>query len=98
MSAIVRRTADLRAMIIVTHRPEFTPPGLDSAHVTMLKLSHLGRRQVVDLIHKAAGSKALPDSIVDEIAAKSQGTPLFVEEITRSISNPAICARRATGT
>ena len=51
----------------------------------MLKLSHLGRSQIVELIHNAAGSKALPDPIVEQIAAKSQGVPLFVEEITRSI-------------
>jgi class 3 adenylate cyclase len=85
MSAVVRRVADLRAMVIVTHRPEFSPPWLDFGHVTMLKLSHLGRRQVVELIHNAAGSKALPDPIVEQIAARSQGVPLFVEEITRSI-------------
>jgi class 3 adenylate cyclase len=85
MNALVRRVADLRAMIIVTHRPEFTPPWLDLGHVTVLKLSHLGRGQVIDLIRKAAGSKALPDSIVEQIVAKSQGAPLFVEEITRSI-------------
>ena len=85
LNAFVRRVADLRVMIIVTHRPEFTPPWLDLGHVTVLKLSHLGRGQVIDLIRKAAGSKALPDSIVEQIVAKSQGAPLFVEEITRSI-------------
>ena len=85
ISAVVRRVADLRAMVIVTHRPEFAPPWLDFGHVTMLKLSHLGRSHVFELIHNAAGSKALPDPIVEQIAAKSQGVPLFVEEITRSI-------------
>jgi predicted ATPase len=48
ISAVVRRVADLRAMVIVTHRPEFAPPWLDFGHVTMLKLSHLGRSQVVE--------------------------------------------------
>ena len=85
INAVVRRVADLRAMLVVTHRPEFTPPWLDLGHVTMVKLGHLGRSQVVELIHKAAGSKALPYSIVEQIVAKSQGVPLFVEEITRSI-------------
>ena len=72
-------------MIIVTHRPEFTPPWLDLGHVTMLKLNQLGRSQVIDLIHKAAGGKILPEMIVAQIAAKSEGVPLFIEEITRSI-------------
>jgi class 3 adenylate cyclase len=81
----IRRVADLPVMIVVTYRPEFSPPWLELGHVALLKLSHLGRRDVVDLIHEAAGGKALPDRVVEEISAKSQGVPLFIEEITRSI-------------
>jgi predicted ATPase len=72
-------------MIIVTYRPEFTPPWLDLGHVTMLNLNHLGRSQAVDLIHKSTGGKTLPEAIVEQIATKSQGVPLFIEEITRAI-------------
>ena len=85
MDRIVRRLVDLPVMIIVTYRPEFTAPWLDLGHVTMLKLNHLGRSQVVDLIHKTAGGKTLPEAIVEQIATKSQGVPLFIEEITRAI-------------
>jgi class 3 adenylate cyclase/predicted ATPase len=85
MNRIIRRVVDLSVMIIVTYRPEFTPPWLDLGHVTMLKLNHLGRSQVVDLIHKTAGGKTLPEAIVAQIATKSQGVPLFIEEITRAI-------------
>jgi predicted ATPase len=85
MNRFIRRVADLPVMIIVTHRPEFTPPWLDLGHVTMLKLNQLGRSEVIDLIHKAAGGKSLPETIVTQIAAKSEGVPLFIEEITRSI-------------
>jgi predicted ATPase len=85
MDRMIRRVVDLPVMILVTYRPEFTPPWLDLGHVTMLKLNHLGRSQVVDLIHKTAGGKTLPGAIVEQIAAKSQGVPLFIEEITRSI-------------
>jgi predicted ATPase len=76
---------DLPVMILVTYRPEFTPSWFDLGHVTILKLNHLGRSQVVDLICKTAGGKTLPEAIVEQIAAKSQGVPLFIEEITRSI-------------
>src|SRR5271168_19159 len=85
MDRIVRRLVDLPVMIVVTYRPEFTAPWLDLGHVTMLKLNHLGRSQVVDLICKTAGGKTLPEAIVDQIATKSQGVPLFIEEITRAI-------------
>ena len=85
MNRVIRRVADVPVMIIVTHRPEFTPPWLDLGHVTMLKLNQLGRSEVMDLIHEAAGGKILPETIVAQIAAKSEGVPLFIEEITRSI-------------
>jgi class 3 adenylate cyclase/predicted ATPase len=82
---IIRRVEDLPVMIIVTYRPEFNPPWLDLGHVTLLNLNQLGRSQVVDLIHKTAGGKTLPGAIVQQIATKSQGVPLFIEEITRAI-------------
>jgi class 3 adenylate cyclase/predicted ATPase len=85
MDRIIRRVIDLPVMIIVTYRPEFTPVWQDLAHATILKLNHLGRSQVADLIHKTAGGKALPEAIVAQIAARSQGVPLFIEEITRAI-------------
>jgi len=82
---IIRRSATLPAMIIVTYRPEFAPPWLQFAHVTMLRLNSLGRSQATLLIQETAEGRALPAQIVDQIVAKSQGVPLFVEEVTRSI-------------
>ena len=81
----IRRVVDLPVMIIVTYRPEFTPPWLDLGHVTTLNLNHLERSQVVALVRNTAGGKTLPGAIVEQIAAKSQGVPLFIEEITRAI-------------
>jgi predicted ATPase/class 3 adenylate cyclase len=85
MTKIIARAAELPAMIIITYRPEFMPLWLELGHVTMLKLNNLGRSLAVDLIHKAAGERLLPEAIIEQIVAKSQGVPLFVEEITRSI-------------
>ena len=85
MGVAVRRAVHLPMMVVVTHRPEFLPPWLELGHVTLLKLSNLARRDAVALIRKAADDKALPDSFVEQILAKSQGVPLFIEEITRSI-------------
>jgi class 3 adenylate cyclase/predicted ATPase len=85
MNRLVQRAMDLPVMIIVIYRPEFTPSWSDLSHATILKLNHLGRSQVVDLIHKTAGGKVLPAAIIEQVAAKSQGIPLFIEEITRSI-------------
>jgi predicted ATPase/class 3 adenylate cyclase len=85
INSAIRKVANLPVMIVVTHRPEFLPPWLDLGHATVLKLNQLGRSQVAELIHKAAGGKTLPEAIIEQITIKSQGVPLFVEEITRSI-------------
>jgi class 3 adenylate cyclase len=85
INGAIRRVANLPVMIVVTHRPEFAPPWLDLAHATVLKLNQLGRSQVVELIHRAVRGKTLPQAIIEQIASKSQGVPLFIEEITRAI-------------
>ena len=85
MDKTIRRVVDLPVMIIVTYRPEFIPPWLNLGHVTTLNLNHLERNQVVALVRNTAGGKTLPGAIVEQIAAKSQGVPLFIEEITRAI-------------
>ena len=85
MGRILRRVMGLRAMVIANFRPEFTPPWLGLGNVTLLTLNQLGRRQAIELIAKAAGGVTLPGSVVDQIVAKAQGIPLFVEEITRSV-------------
>ena len=94
MNTVIRRLADLPVMIIVTYRPEFTSPWSDLGHATVLKLNQLGRNQVVDLIHKAAGGKTLPEAIAEQIAAKSGDVPLFIEEISGQFWNRAIAAGR----
>ena len=85
MGRILRRVMGLRAMVIANFRPEFTPPWFGLGNVTLLTLNQLGRRQAIELIAKAAGGVTLPGSVVDQIVAKAQGIPLFVEEITRSV-------------
>jgi class 3 adenylate cyclase/predicted ATPase len=85
MSRVVRRVEGLRVLVIVNFRPEFTPPWLGLGHVTLLTLNQFGRQQVTELIEKAARGVVLPGPVVEEIIAKAQGVPLFVEEITRSV-------------
>lgn len=85
INRLVRTIVNLPVMVIVTYRPEFNPPWMDLGHTTVLKLNHLGRSEVTDLICGTTCGKALPEPIVQQIASKSQGVPLFVEEITRAI-------------
>ena len=85
LGRILRRVAGLRAMVIANFRPEFSPPWLALGHVTLLTLNQLGRRQVNELIEKTSTGVTLPESVIEQIVAKSEGVPLFVEEITRSV-------------
>jgi predicted ATPase/class 3 adenylate cyclase len=85
MERIIRRAASLPEMIIVTYRPEFVPQSSELGHTSMLKLNTMSRDLAADLVHGATGGKTLPAIIVEQIVAKSQGVPLFVEELTRSI-------------
>jgi predicted ATPase len=69
----------------VTFRPEFQPPWTGQPQVTMLALNRLDRRYRTLLVEEIAGGKALPDEVVVEIADRTDGVPLFVEELTKSV-------------
>ena len=81
---LVDRLPNLRALLVITFRPEFTAPWGGRAHVASLQLSRLGRRQALTMVAGVAG-KALPVEVLDEIVAKTDGVPLFVEELAKTV-------------
>jgi class 3 adenylate cyclase len=84
-SRLIERLQDLRALLVVTFRPEFTAPWLGRAHVTAHGLNRFGRRQAAAMIDRVAGGKALPAEVLEEIVSKTDGVPLFVEELTKTV-------------
>jgi predicted ATPase len=72
-------------LLIVTARPEFAPTWASHAHVMMHPLSRLGRREGSAMIERLAGGRALPREVVDQIIARTDGVPLFIEELTKAI-------------
>ena len=84
-SRLVDRLPGLRALLVITFRSEFTAPWVGRAHVGSLKLSRFGRRQALAIVNGVAGGKALPIEVLDEIVAKTDGVPLFVEELTKTV-------------
>ena len=72
-------------VMVITFRPDFFPPWLDGSHVTMLRLERLGRDQVVAMISDLATGKELPTEVSETIISKTDGVPLFVEEMTKAI-------------
>jgi predicted ATPase len=81
----IEHVHSLPMLLIVTFRPEFALPWTDQPHVTMLTLNRLDRRDRAALAAQIAGDKPLPDEVIDEIADRTDGVPLFVEELTKSV-------------
>jgi len=81
----IERIRNLPVLLIVTFRPEFQPPWTGQSQVTMLALNRLDRRDRTALIAQIAGGKASPDEVVDQIVDRTDGVPLFVEELTKSV-------------
>ena len=81
----VERVRSLPVLLVVTFRPEFQPPWTGQPQVTMLALNRLDRHERTALVAQIAGGKALPDEVVAQIADRTDGVPLFVEELTRSV-------------
>jgi DNA-binding winged helix-turn-helix (wHTH) protein/predicted ATPase len=75
----------LPVLLIVTFRPEFQPPWTGEAQVSTLVLNCLDRRDRVALIAQIAGGKTLPHEVVTQIADRTDGVPLFVEELTKTV-------------
>ncbi len=72
-------------MVLISFRPEFFPQWLDEPHVTTLRLDRLGREQTESIIFDVAGRKGLPPEIDAQIISKTDGVPLFVEELTKTV-------------
>ena len=81
----VERVRSLPVLLIVTFRPEFEPPWTGQPRVTVLSLNRLDRRASGDLAAQIAGAKALPDEVIGQIVDRTDGVPVFVEELTKSI-------------
>jgi class 3 adenylate cyclase/tetratricopeptide (TPR) repeat protein len=85
LDVLVPRLHALSVLLVITYRPEYMPRWAQQAHVTILGLSRLGRRQGVDLVAKVTRGRALPPEVLEQILAHTDGVPLFVEELTKSV-------------
>src|SRR5271169_3551511 len=85
----VDRVRRLLVLLTITFRPEFQPPWGGRAHVTSLALNRLGEREGEALVQKLAGNAVLSADIVAEIVERTDGVPLFVEELTKAVLEAA---------
>jgi class 3 adenylate cyclase/predicted ATPase len=85
LGRVVHWIATQRVLLIVTFRPEFEPPWIGRPHVTTLTLNRLVQRDIDAMIDRVVGNKLLPASIRQDIIERTDGIPLFVEEMTKAV-------------
>jgi class 3 adenylate cyclase/predicted ATPase len=85
VDSMIARVQDTRVLLVMTYRPEFTPPWSGFTHVTTHTINRLDRQQVAILAERVTRGKALPQVVLDHLIAKTDGMPLFVEELTKTV-------------
>ena len=85
LGRLIEQVQRLPALALITFRPEFSPPWTGQAHVTRLSLSRLTQRHAAAIARRVTGGRPLPAEVVEQIVARTDGVPLFVEELTRAV-------------
>ena len=85
LNVLIDSVSDAAALLVVTHRPEFAVPWHGRGHMTTHSLSRLGKRQVEQIVTDINRGSQLPRRLLSEIVDKTDGVPLFVEELTKAV-------------
>jgi DNA-binding winged helix-turn-helix (wHTH) protein/tetratricopeptide (TPR) repeat protein len=85
LNQMVERIPGLPVLLVMTFRPEFAAPWIGEPHVSLLTLRRLAQRDCHALVEQIAGASELANDLIDEIAARSDGVPLFAEELTKAV-------------
>jgi TOMM system kinase/cyclase fusion protein len=85
LGLLLAQVPTTRVLVLLTARPEFTPPWSSRTHLTPLTLARLPRTQAAEMIEKVTGGKPLPAEVRQQIVNKTDGVPLFVEELTKAV-------------
>lgn len=95
LDRMIARAARLPVLLVVTARPELQPGWIGQPHVTMLPLSRLGRLDSAGIIGGVADGKSLPDEVVEQVLARADGVPLFIEELTSALLESGVLRETA---
>jgi predicted ATPase/class 3 adenylate cyclase len=94
LGLVLDQVPTARMFTVLTCRPEFRPPWATRSHLTQITLTRLGRAQVEVMILSLTGGKALPAAVVEQVVAKTDGVPLFVEELTKMVLESGLLQER----
>lgn len=85
LGMVIEAIRDLPVLLVISFRPEFQLPWAQSSHISALSLGRLGRDEGAAIADRVAEGKALPPEVKNQILAKTEGVPLFVEELTKTV-------------
>jgi class 3 adenylate cyclase/DNA-binding winged helix-turn-helix (wHTH) protein/predicted ATPase len=85
LGLFLEQAPTVRLLTVLTCRPTFVPPWASRATLTQLTLTRLTRPQVEAMVQRVAGGKALPATVLRQMVARTDGVPLFVEELTKTV-------------
>src|SRR5215475_11498085 len=93
----VERVRQLRVLALFTFRPEFEPPWIGLPNVSTLTLGRLHRSNVQSMVARVTGGRPLPAEVTEQIVVKTDGNPLFVEELTKAVLEAGILVENTEG-
>jgi class 3 adenylate cyclase len=94
LSLLVDQGPTARILALFSFRPDFTPPWTGRAHLTHVTVHRLPRHEAVEMIRQVAHGKMVPPEVVEQIVAKTDGVPLFVEELTKMVLESGLLQER----
>jgi class 3 adenylate cyclase/predicted ATPase len=97
LTLVVDQDASVRILTLFTFRPDFSPPWTGRSHLTQVTLPRLSPHQAAELAGRVAHGKVLPSAVVEQVVAKTDGVPLFVEELTKMVLESGLLQERERG-
>ena len=97
LDLVLRRVMQRPVLVLITFRPEFAVPWTGQSRVTTLTLSRLDRRDGAALVRRVAGNDRLANDVVDAIVERTDGVPLFVEELSKALLESDATVGTASG-
>jgi predicted ATPase len=94
LSLLVDQGPTARILALFTFRPDFRPPWTGRSHLIQVTVHRLPRRQAVEVIRQVAHRKTLPPEVIEQIVARTDGVPLFVEELTKMVLESGLLQER----
>src|SRR4030095_846661 len=94
LSLLVDQGPTARMLVLLTCRPDFRPPWTGRAQLTQVTLTRLAPRQAAEMTARVAHGKVLPSEVVEQVVAKTDGVPLFVEELTKMVLESGLLQER----